>query len=404
MLSTDNKSFFTKTEQKEPEPGQTETVQFNVYGASKFSNINAVTCYMNSNLHILQMLPIFTNYIVSAEFRDNIMMKISMNPNPDNETLLKEYAVFELFRLFKASLENENIAITPTSFRAVMGKKNDRWVENSQQDAQEFLTSLICQLEEEVGMKSTFIPNITDRILDGNNPVENKSDIFSSLKLISSTKSWERYQAKEYSLLKNLFNGLTINTRQCSCCSIANSVYEPYVTMSLSIPVKKDRGQSFTLYDCIDNFVHTEQLDEENKMNCDMCGIKNRMFSNIRLWRTPKILVIHLKRFLTNQYGIATEKINNNVTYPITDLDLTKYFDDSSPFKNSSKYDLVGVNIHHTFGMQRSINAGHYTAFVKNRTNNHWYHYNDSSPVEHINNAMQLQTERAYMLFYHRHD
>jgi len=398
-MQSENTPFFTKPEQKEPEPGQVgQLEQTNVYQVSRYSNINAVTCYMNSSLHVLQMLPIFTNYIVSGDFRDNIMAKINMDPNPDKETLLKDYAIFELFRLFKASLENENIAITPTSFRAVMGKKNDRWIETSQQDAQEFFTSLISQLEEEVGMKSTFVPNLTENISDGNIP-----DILSSLKLISSTKSWERYQAREYSLLKNLFNGLTVNTRQCSCCSIANSVYEPFVTMSLSIPTKGNREQNFTLYDCIDNFVHTEQLDEKNKMNCDMCGIKNRMFSNIRLWRTPKIIVIHLKRFLTNEYGIATEKINNNVTYPITDLDLTKYFDDSSPFKTSSKYDLVGVNIHHAFGMQRSINAGHYTAFVKNRTNNHWYHYNDSSPVEHINNAMQLQTERAYMLFYHRH-
>lgn len=396
-MNTETSPFFIKpTAIVEPatEPG---AIKPTIYGVSKFKNINAVTCYMNANLHILQMLPIFRDYIVSAEFRDVIMTKISSNMNPNKEELLKDHVVFELFRLFKASLENEDIMITPTSFREVMGKKNDRWSENQQQDSQEFFTALICQLEEEVGIKSHFVPNFLDTYeqLD--------MDVNSALCNIIATKSWERYQGKEYSPLKNLFNGMTMNTRVCSCCSMSNSVYEPFVTLSLSIPVK-NMSDEFTIYDCIDNFVHTEQLDEDNKMNCDMCHLKNRGFSNIRLWRTPKILVIHLKRFLTNEYGIPTQKINNNVKYPITNLDLTKYFDESSPYKNSSQYDLIGVNIHHAFGMQRSINAGHYTALVKNHTNHNWYHYNDSNPVERIMSAQQLQTERAYMLFYYRHN
>lgn len=366
------------------------------FGVSKYKNVMGVTCYMNSILHILQQIGVFSKYIVQAEFQDTLLSKV--DKSQDKEKALKEFVVFELFRLFKYSHENDDTSITPTSFRAVIGSKNETWLERKQQDSPEFFNFLISQLEEEVGTKCTFVPGLKMDDIDTYAPLEE------NLKIISSMKDWIKYQAKEYSPLKNIFNGLTENTRRCSCCDSMNSVYEPFISLQLSIPINRSEiNKSFTIYECLDNFVHEEQLDKDNMMNCDMCGVKNRGFSNIKLWRTPKILVLHLKRFLVNSYGIPTQKLNNNITYPIKDLDLSKYFDVMSPYKDSSKYDLVGVNIHHSFGMM-NINMGHYTSFVKNMTNHMWHHYNDANPVQTIMSADQLQTQNAYMLFYYRCD
>lgn len=373
------------------------------YGVSKYKNIMGITCYMNSILHILQQIPIFTEYITQAKFKDVILNKIENQLKSNNfitkEEALKQYVIFELFRLFKISLENDDSSITPTTFKMLIGKKNDMWDENNHQDSQEFFTFLISQLEEEAGMKSTFLPGLNYYELE-------KKNICESLKNIIAIDSCNRFQAREYSPLKNLFDGLSESNRRCMCCNNKSVRYEPFVTLPLSVPIKnsQDMIKTFNIYECLDHMIKEEQLDDDNKMNCEMCGLRNRAYSQSLLWKTPKVLVLHIKRFLVNSYGITSQKITNNVEYPITNLDLEKYFDPTSPYKNSSKYDLIGINIHQAFGYGGNINSGHYTSIVKNIMNNNWYLYNDSNPLKMALTKEHLQNQNAYMLFYYRHD
>ncbi len=380
-------------------------------GVSKYKNIMGITCYMNSILHILQQIPIFTEYITQAKFKDSIIKKIEHQLKSkeflDKESLydakelaLKQYVIFELFRLFKISLENDDSSITPTTFKTLIGKKNDMWNEYNHQDSQEFFTFLISQLEEEAGMKSKFLPGLNYKEFNQQNTIDE------SLKNIIAIDSCNRFQSGEYSLLKNLFDGLTETNRRCMCCNNKNVRYEPFVTLALSVPIKskQDMLKTFNIYECIDHMVTEEQLDADNKMNCEMCGLRNRGHSQSLLWKTPKILVLHIKRFLVNSFGVPSQKITNNVEYPITNLDLEKYFDTASPFKTSSKYDLIGINIHQAFGYGGNINSGHYTSIVKNIMNNNWYLYNDSNPLKIAYTKEHLQNKNAYMLFYYRHD
>lgn len=381
------------------------------YGVSKYKNIMGITCYMNSILHILQQIPIFTEYITQAKFKDSIIKKIEHQlkskefPNEESlyyakELALKQYVIFELFRLFKISLENDDSSITPTTFKTLIGKKNDIWNENNHQDSQEFFTFLISQLEEEAGMKSKFLPGLNYKEFNQQNSIEE------SLKNIIATDSSNKFQSREYSLLKNLFDGLFETNLRCMCCNTKSVSYEPFITLALSVPIKlkQDMFKTFTIYECLDHMITEEQLDADNKMNCGMCGLKNRGHSQSLLWKTPKILVLHIKRFFVNSFGIPTQKITNNVEYPITNLDLEKYFDPTSPFKKSSKYDLIGINIHQAFGYGGNINSGHYTSIVKNIMNNNWYLYNDSNPLKMALTKEHLQNKDAYMLFYYRHD
>jgi ubiquitin C-terminal hydrolase len=380
------------------------------YGVSKYKNIMGITCYMNSILHILQQIPIFTEYITQAKFKDSVIYKIEKQIESkqfDNleseyyarEELLKKNVIFELFRLFKISLENDDSAITPTTFKNLIGTKNDMWNELNHQDSQEFFTFLISQLEEEVGMKSVFLPGLNYKDFVNIN-------IHESLKNIIATNSCNRFQSREYSPLKNLFDGLCESNRKCMCCNNKSVLYEPFVTLALSVPIKdsKDMIKTFNIYDCLDHMTKEEQLDDDNKMNCEMCGLQNRAHSQSLLWKTPKVLVLHIKRFLVNSYGITSQKITNSVEYPITNLDLEKYFDPTSPYKSSSKYDLIGINIHQAFGYGRNINSGHYTSIVKNIMNNNWYLYNDANKLKQIFTNEHLQDQNAYMLFYYRHD
>ena len=54
---------------------------------------------------------------------------------------------YQLYQIFKASLNNDDQKITPTSFRSTISKKNNMWGEHRYQDSQEFFNFLISSLE-----------------------------------------------------------------------------------------------------------------------------------------------------------------------------------------------------------------------------------------------------------------
>ena len=348
-----------------------------ILGVSKFNNINGITCYINSILHILQHVPIFVIYIYDNKFEKNINIKMQKTGKQINT-----FVIYELYRLFKTSIDNENSTITPTSFKKIIGNKNDIWNEMKQQDSQEFFSFLISQLKEEVGQKINIISGTSI------NEYRTPSDAIDN---IIATNSLNLYQSFEYSELTDMFDGLFENICSCSCCQSTNLKFEPFLT--LAIDIDED------IYECLDNLCEEQQLDNDNKLKCSFCGLSNKAFKKTLLWKTPKVLVIHIKRF-----GLEEQKITTNVNYPIKDLDLTNYIDPKSPFRNKCKYDLIGVNLHLSLGDFENINTGHYVSFVKNMNNNIWYIYNDSDQPEKITDIDDLQNNDAYLLFYYRHN
>ena len=101
---------------------------------------------------------------------------------------------------------------------------------------------------------------------------------------------------------------------------------------------------------------------------------------------------------MTNQYGIQTSKILNQVVYPVNDFDISEYYHPDSPFKKNTTYNLIGINVHLGFGMG-GINAGHYVSIVKNRLDNKWYLFDDANSVVELDEET-IQNRNAYLLFY----
>ena len=211
---------------------------------------------------------------------------------------------------------------------------------------------------------------------------------------------YTKYFSNGYSPLINMFNGLTKTIKTCICCNSKNIIYEPFITLQISIPIQDNTEQEYNIYECLNNITTNEQLDNDNKVECDFCGLFNKSYTKSLLWKTPEILVIHIKRFIVNSYGKTIRKLNNKINYPIYNLDLLNYFDDKSPYKNDSKYDLFGVNIH--YSSNNSIDSGHYVSKIKNIMNNKWCIYNDSSSIIEINDEDEINDENAYLLFYCR--
>ena len=112
--------------------------------------------------------------------------------------------------------------------------------------------------------------------------------------------------------------------------------------------------------------------------------------------------MIQLKRFKKDMYGQVCRKITNKVNYPIFDLDISDYICESSPHKDKSKYNLMGINIHHELGSFANINLGHYVSILKNRYDSNWYLFNDDSRPIRVVTDEELINQKTYLLFYYR--
>lgn len=88
------------------------------------------------------------------------------------------------------------------------------------------------------------------------------------------------------------------------------------------------------------------------------------------------------------------DKLEMLISYPIHDLDLSKYV---CVDKEKAKYDLYAVSCH--FG---GVGGGHYTAYAKNITTDKWYNFDDSSVSEVSQES--VVTAAGYVLFYRRKD
>ena len=120
----------------------------------------------------------------------------------------------------------------------------------------------------------------------------------------------------------------------------------------------------------------------------------------MELYKIPKILILHLKRFKTNRvfnigqtfFSGGNSKINTVVVFPGTDqqLEMTNYCKSN---QSNLIYELIAVSNH-----MGGINGGHYTAYAKNSYNDKWFEFNDTqvSPVSH----KQIVSDAAYVLFY----
>jgi ubiquitin carboxyl-terminal hydrolase 4/11 len=128
------------------------------------------------------------------------------------------------------------------------------------------------------------------------------------------------------------------------------------------------RKNGITLEDCLDEFEREEVLSEHDTWYCPRCKQHQRASKKFDLWKTPDILVVHLKRFSSS--GYRREKLDVLVDFPIEGLDLTRRVSEPESGKTEI-YDLIGVDCH--WG---GLGGGHYTAYAKNFVDGQWYNYN----------------------------
>lgn len=388
------------------------------------------TCYMNSALQCLSATDVLVSYFKGCsdghgEFANDLKLNIKMTskdltPNKIREKFKNSLTYY--LRNVLVALWSNNIKIKPKSFKEKIGNLKSMFNGYSQNDSQECLSFILDQMHEETKTDVILeIRNLPSEVIEFNNireyynkfidndniTIEEKIkykqefEIYKRTHLkedafIKSIIFWQKYLKKNHSAIIDIFTGLYFTEIKCGNCKNHSFNHDPFNLISLPI---HDVPDGSTLEMCLKkNFNCTEELKDDNKYYCENCSGKYNSEKKTTIWHVPSRLIIQLKRFVNN--GRFSTKINKNITFPITDLNMKDYFSDYSIICDQI-YDLYGV-IYHSGG----LGGGHYVAYTKNLINNNWYLFDDEN-VLHIDDSRikdKLNSSGAYVLFYKKRE
>ncbi|PVV02083.1 hypothetical protein BB560_003475 [Smittium megazygosporum] len=196
----------------------------------------------------------------------------------------------------------------------------------------------------------------------------------------------------------------TIKTILSNDCKSFESEFKTLEQIN-NIEKKSDNVGTIDIYDCLHEFISEEQLDEQESWHCSNCREFRQAKKKLDLWRLPKVLIIHLKRF--DHSKAWSKKINTFVDFPLEGLELKDFlvgnnygtnwddFSQENLLPHNTVYDLYATCNH--FG---GYGGGHYTASVLHSDTNQWHYYNDSHVSRILDPAKEVINESAYVLFY----
>lgn len=387
------------------------------------------TCYLNSVLQILSNTKLLREYLLNETFISpltnnlkNIFEKLNIQELKDldyehlnnqiKSKLIFNTLSYQLAVLFKGLWEDKKF-LNVRDFKNVFCIKNKDFNDSCQHDAHEvfipLLDTLTTELEENAEYQPFNVPKETltlallrkkmiEYFQDNNKTLDEKKMVLEIYKqkkketpkayiYINLMKSWQRFFRNNNSIVTKIFTGLLHTQIQCpnKNCSNSSNKFEPFTTLDLPLP---NTNSEISLFNCLDEFIKIEVLDDNNKWKCEDCNDYVNGLKQIKICYLPKILIFNLKRF--KKKNNSHEKNNDMVDYPIENLDIKKYISkEFNEINSKTQYKLYGVVNH-----MGCTNGGHYTASCRN--NNEWYEFNDNK-VNKITNPIR---NSAYILCY----
>ena len=337
------------------------------------------TCFFNASIQILSNIQHLTEYFLKNDYETDLgnrlnnekQMKEINKVNIEKIILAKEYA-----KLIKVLWNTDIKSIEPRTLHTCLQKYEPTFQGLQQQDAQECLSYILDSLHEGLHYGIT---------LESSGTIENDLDKL----MVESIKKWSDEVSKKYSIITDLFFGQfyiqTIsNDPSYKQNEVVSIKYELFNILNIQVV-------GITLYDCLNNFFSKEKIDTPVVLDNNEKILASRKFNIIKV---PQYVIIVLKRFSSMNY---LSKINNIITFPIDDLDLSEYCIGYE--KYYSKLSLKSVILH-----SGSLNGGHYYAYCKH-IDGQWYEYNDSSCTKiDIEASKNTLFRNGYILVYEKKD
>ena len=325
-----------------------------IYGFINESN----NCYLNSSLQLLTRIKDLEKQILN--FND-----IS------KENITKGKLVVEFQKIFNL-INNDEKAINPNKIKRVMGKIDEKYYLNNQEDASEFISDFLDALFSETN-------------------TENKLGKIKEIKINKIDKEAYNnfcnkfYKRRGYSFLSNIFYGILRHEKLCKNCNNIIIKFNAYNMLKLPFYelLENNKDRKLDLKEIVNNYVSEYKNDNAVCRNCK----QKEIYSKTSIFTLPKYLIIFFARIVDNQY------LYNEINYP-KKFSFNNYFDENKKTDIINKNYILECVIEHTGG----IYSGHYTALCPiDKNNKCWYKFNDSSCNEKNRDP---QSKNAIILLY----
>ena len=375
------------------------------------------TCFMNSILQCLSNCGPLRDAFLEAEAGEEV------NTGAHKTRGRLAVAFGALLREMWAAHAS---VVAPRAFKRQVGIFAPRFMGFAQQDSQEFLRFLLDGVHEDLNRVKGTKPymEIED---DPDASITDQANIL-----------WDYHVSRDDSLVMDLFRGQLMSTVTCSRCGKVSHAFDPFLDISLPIPTSSSSStststspssssystssrlygaSSYSRYSrgigggggrggygrsaptvsldaCLNKYTEPETLSGDEKVYCSSCKKHRTSTKQLALFRLPRVLVLHLKRFSSSSY--STSKLSNNVTFPLSSLDLSPFVSPDAPSSTSSAtYSLFAVSNH-----SGGLGGGHYTAYAKSPDTDTWLSFNDATVS--VVSEESVGGPAAYVLFYRR--
>ena len=194
----------------------------NTYGRVGLYNMGN-TCYFNSALQCLSNTEDLTKYFINQYFMKEINNGSSLGS--------KGFISKIYYNFINEMWNEENVRIAPKEFRINFCRKTGLFLNNDEQDSQEFLLAVLDNLHEDLNR----ITNKKYMELDEQRKGESDEE--------ASKRWWDYYKSREDSIIVDLFQGQFKSTIKCSKCNFSSTSYDSFNNIGLPLPVKRTQHQ-----------------------------------------------------------------------------------------------------------------------------------------------------------------
>ncbi|EGC39715.1 hypothetical protein DICPUDRAFT_26301 [Dictyostelium purpureum] len=189
-----------------------------ICGLSNLGN----TCFMNSSLQCLAHTIPLTEYFLSGKYACDI--------NKTNPLGMKGQIAEIYGKLMKDMWTGSSNCVAPKHLKWIIGKYAPQFSGMSQQDSQEFLSFLLDGLHEDL-----------NKVLKKPYTEEKEESKEQREDAVVAAEHWENHIKRNQSIIVNLFQGQYKSTLTCSKCSKVSITFDPYMYVTLPIPVPTER-------------------------------------------------------------------------------------------------------------------------------------------------------------------
>jgi len=124
-----------------------------------------------------------------------------------------------------------------------------------------------------------------------------------------SADAWSQYKQIDDSPLVDMLGGQLCSTVECTACGHNSTCYDPF--LDLSLPLPRDTREC-DIERCLREFQALEELDQDEKINCEKCKRPTKSTKRLSIERPPQVLILHLKRFSNDGYKLSQPTLSVN--------------------------------------------------------------------------------------------